>query len=102
MTYDRLYLPKSEGGLGLAQINQSFRFTIVSLGQYLLSDPDSLMKIVPQHHKERLPQNVSIIKMASKFGPGMLDELIVGKATDIAIFKRKEHGLKERGDRREC
>ena len=45
---------------------------------------------------------VSIIKMASKFGPGMLDELIVGKATDIARFKRKEHGLKERGERREC
>ena len=30
---DRLYLPRSEGGVGLTQINQSFRSTIVSLGQ---------------------------------------------------------------------
>ena len=40
--------------------------------------------------------------MASKLGPGMLDELIVGKATDNGRFKRKEHGLKERGVRVEC
>ena len=41
-------------------------------------------------------------KMASNFGPGMLDELIVGNATDIGRFKRKEHYLKERYEKREC
>ena len=99
---DRLYIPRSDGGFGLTQINQSFRTTIVSLGQYLISNPDSLMKIVTRQHKEQLPQNVSIIKMASTFGPGIMDERIGGKATHIAKFKGKEHGLKERGERIEC
>ena len=99
---DRLYIPRSEGGFGLTQINQSFRSTIVSLGQYLTSNKDPLMKKVAKQHKEQLPQNISILKMASKFGPGIMDDRIQGSATLIARFKRKEHGLKERGERTEC
>ena len=99
---DSLYIPRSEGGFGLTQINQSFRSTIVSLGQYLTSNKDPLIKKVAKQHKEQLPQNVSILKMASKFGPGIMDDRIEGSATLIARFKRKEHGLKERGERTEC
>ena len=100
--HDRLYLPRNEGGFGLTEINQSFRSTIVSLGQYLISNSDPLMKTVAQQHHERLPQNVSIIKLASKFGPGILDDTITGKPVDIAKFKRREHAMKERDERKEC
>ena len=32
-------------------------------------------------------------------GPGIIDGRIAGKATDIDRFKRKEHGMKEMGER---
>ena len=60
------------------------------------------MKMVAQQHQERFPLNMSIIKMASKFGPGIIDRLIGEKVTDIARFKRKEHCMKEMGERIEC
>jgi len=64
---DRIYLPRSEGGMGLQGVSDSFRATIVSLGQYLLSNKDSLMQMVTKQHKDDLPQNVSIIKMGRNY-----------------------------------
>ena len=71
---DRIYLPRSEGGMGLQGISDSFRATIVSLGQYLLSNKDSLMQMVTKQHKDDLPQNVSIIKMARNYAEDLLEE----------------------------
>ena len=64
---DRLYLPRSEGGLGLIELNTAFRSTIVSLGQYLISHTDPLLKLVANQHKNTLPQNMSVIKLAKNF-----------------------------------
>ena len=55
---DRLYLPRSEGGIGLVEINGAFRATIVSLGQYLISNKDPLMTAVTKHHRDTLPQSI--------------------------------------------
>ena len=40
---DRLYLPRSEGGLGLTEVNQSFKSSMVALSQYLHVSKDPLM-----------------------------------------------------------
>ena len=47
---------------------------IVTLGQYLLSNRDSLMQVVTKQHKEDLPQNVSIIKMARNYADDLLED----------------------------
>ena len=51
---DRLYLPRSEGGIGLVEINGAFRATMVSLGQYHISSTYPLMKAVIRQHRETL------------------------------------------------
>ena len=43
---DRIYLPRSEGGLGLIEVNQCFKSAIVALDQYLHTSEDPLIKIV--------------------------------------------------------
>ena len=40
---DRIYLPRSEGGLGLIEVNQCFKSAIVVLGQYLHTSEDPLI-----------------------------------------------------------
>ena len=72
---DRLYLPRHEGGMGLIEINTAFRSTIVSLGQYLISHTDPLVKIVANQHKNNLPQNISIIKLAKNFGGTIIEDI---------------------------
>ena len=99
---DRLYLPRSEGGLGLTEINQAFRSTIVRLGQYLLTNKDPLIQAVTRQHAEVLPQTISILKLADKFGPGILDKNLIGRATSAAKLKRKAHGEMERAERVKC
>ena len=47
---DRLYLPRSEGGLGLTEVNQAFKSSIVGLGQYLHTSNDPYIKIVAKQH----------------------------------------------------
>ena len=98
---DRLYLPRNEGGLGLTEINQAFRSTIVSLGQYLICNRDPLMMTVARQHTELLPQNVSIIKMARNFGQSLIEDRMEGKATSAAKGKRKAHSFLEQAEKKE-
>ena len=103
---DRIYLPRSEGGLGLTEVNQSFKSSIVALGQYLHTSNDPLIKIVAKQHTDVLPQNVSITKMADIFGADLIERELEGEdigrpATDMAKQKRKVHGFVFRSQRKD-
>ncbi|KAJ8281479.1 hypothetical protein GJAV_G00068170 [Gymnothorax javanicus] len=71
---DRINLPRRGGGLGLTEINQAYRATVVSMGQYLKSTDEDIMRMVAQHHAEILPQQTSIIKLAENFGGDIFEE----------------------------
>ena len=71
---DRIYLPRCEGGLGLLEVNQSFKSSIVALSQYLHCAKDPLMRLVAKQHKEVLPQNVSVTKMADIFSEDIIEK----------------------------
>ena len=95
--YDRLYIPRSEGGLGLLEVNQCFKSTIVGLSQYLHSCTDRLMKLVSKQHTEVLPQNVSIIKMADNFSDSLIEKEVDEEnadtpPTEMAKKKKQVHG----------
>ena len=101
---NRMYLPRSEGGMGLQGISDSFRSTMVSLGQYLLSNKDSLIQVVAKQHKDVLPQNMSIIKLAKNFAPNLLeDEPDEPEAapTFLARGKRIAYNFTQRNDKKE-
>ena len=82
--------------MGLVDINGAYRGTIVSLGQYLISNTDPLMKAVTRQHRETLPQSLSIIKLAKNFGSELIedppDEDDDTPATILAKAKRKAYG----------
>ena len=103
---DRLYLPRSEGGLGLTEVNQAFKSSIVALGQYMHTSKDPLIKIVTKQHTELLPQNVSITKMADIFGADIIEKELEDEdkytpATTMAKQKRKVHGFVFRNQRKD-
>ena len=103
---DRIYLPRSEGGLGLIEVNQCFKSAIVALGQYLHTSEDPLIKIVARQHADLLPQNVSITKMADLFGADLIEkerdeEDRNTPATEMAQKKCKVHGFVLRHQRKE-
>ena len=100
---DRLYLPRSEGGLGLTEISTAFRASIVSLGQYIISNKDPLMTLVADQHRNILPQNISVIKLAKNFGKIDRSNLIIDPpeeddvpATTQARMRRLNFGFHER------
>ena len=101
---DRLYLPRSEGGMGLQEVSASFKATMVSLGQYLLSNNDPLIQIVRTQHQEVLPQTISITKLAKNYASDLIEE--EPEEPDIppttqAKNKRKFFGFTERNNRRQ-
>jgi len=64
------------------------------------------MKLVAKQHKEALPQNVSITKMADNFCDDLIEKDIEGgdgqtPPTVMAKNKRKIHGFIARGNRLE-
>ena len=71
---DRIYIPRREGGLGLIEINQAYRSTIISLGTYIKCSQDDYLKFVAQQHREILPQQTSIIKLAENFNNTNIEE----------------------------
>ena len=101
--HDRIYLPRSEGGMGLQGVSDSFRATIVSLGQYLLSNRDPLIQMVAKQHKDDLPQNVSIIKMAKNYADHLIEEEPdpATPATVHARSKRVAYGFEDRNMKKE-
>ena len=64
---DRIYIPRREGGMGLIEINDAYRNTIINLDHYIQSTKDEHLKKVSQQHKEDLPENKSIMKLAKIF-----------------------------------
>ena len=92
-----------KGGMGLIEINTAFRSTIVSLGQYLISHKDPLMKIVANQHKNNLPQNISIIKLAKNFGGTIIEDIPDEDvpATAQARSKRLNFSFQEKTQRKD-
>ena len=62
---DRLYLPRSEGGRGLIQIELTYKITTAGLETYLRENKDSMMKLVLEHEKKK--KLYSVTKEATKF-----------------------------------
>ena len=86
---DRIYLPRREGGLGLTEIDQAHKASIISISQYLESSEEEIIKIVTEHHKEALSQQTSIIKMASNFGGDIITEREGHEQTPATALARK-------------
>ena len=100
---DRIYLPRKEGGLGLIEINHSYRATTLSIGQYIKSSTDKTMGMVKEHH-ECLSQQTSTTKLAENFSGYTLKntaEDCDNPATLIARKKREEYTKMELETRRE-
>ena len=53
---DRVYLPRREGGLGLIEINDALRSTIINLSEYLVTTTDNLLLLV----KSKAPPEQSL------------------------------------------
>ena len=101
---DRLYLPRSEGGLGLMEVNQTYKSAIVALSQYLHCSKDPLMQLVTKQHTEVLPPNVSITKMADIYSDNLVEKELDEEdentpPTEMAKRKRKVHGSIFRNNR---
>ena len=95
---DRMYIPRKEGGLGLTEISQAFRSTIVSLGQYLISSTEDIMKTVAHHHREVLSQQTSVIKLAQNFGKELIHDRQGNEAqpaTKLAKKTRSQYSKQE-------
>ena len=63
MCLPRLYLPRREAGLGLIEVDQAHRTTIVGLKTYLEENHNEMLKIT-REHDNRKPPRTSIIKKA--------------------------------------
>ena len=63
---NRLYLPKSEGGRGLIQIQLTYKIVTVGLEAYLRESKDEMMKLVKVKH-EKKKKLYSVTKEAPKF-----------------------------------
>ena len=79
---DRMYLPRSKGGLGLTAINTLHRAETVRLGQYLKSTKDAKLNMVKDHNNLRLSQATSITKLAKLFAEEHLIHLTDAKETE--------------------
>ena len=64
---DIVYLPRREGGLGLIEINDALRSTIINLSEYLVTTTDNLLLLVKRHHQNNLSEHKSVIKLADIF-----------------------------------
>ena len=100
----RLYLPRREGGLGLLEVNNQHRATLISTGQYLISSEDPNLKIVCKHQETQTNQTTSVTQLAKHFGQDCLtDEMETSKkpATDIARKSRKNYSQNFQDEKKE-
>ena len=96
--HDRIYLPRRMGGLGLTEVNQSHRSTIVSLGQYLISSSDPLLRQILPHHTDTLTERTSLTKLARNFARDIIvneQETNQMPATKIARKTRGRYSKSE-------
>ena len=101
---DRIYLPRREGGLGLIEINHTYRATILSMGQYINSSRDKTISMVKDHQNKCLSQQTSNTKLAENFNGGQLKNTTENNdnpATLIARKMREEYSKREMETRKE-
>ena len=71
---DRIYLPRREGGLGLIEINDAYRNTIIKLDFYLKTTTEKHLQNVLKQHQQDLNENKSITKLANIFKTTQLED----------------------------
>ena len=56
---DRLYLPRTEGGRGLIQLELSYKSTTIGLDKYLQETQDTLLHFVKDHDDKKSLYSIS-------------------------------------------
>ena len=56
---DRLYLPRTEGGRGLIQLEFSYKSTTIGLDEYLQETQDTLLHFVKDHDDRKSSYSIS-------------------------------------------
>ena len=94
---DRLYLPRSEGGRGLIQIELTYTVTTVGLETYLKESKDAMMKLILENEKKK--RLYSVVNEAVKVFQELGIDRTELKETDSVIKKAKKANdqVKERG-----
>ena len=72
--HPRIYLPRSQGGLGLTEIDNLHKSLTVSLGQYIQSAQSPLIKMVRTHQEECESEETSVVKLARNFAGDIMTE----------------------------
>ena len=85
---DRLYLPRSEEGRELIQIELTYKITTAGLETYLRENKYSMMKLVLEHEKKK--KLYSVTKEATKFLQELGIDQTQYKETDSVTKKAKE------------
>ena len=85
---DRLYLPRSEGGRGLMQIELTVKIVTVGLETYLRESKDEMMKLVLEHEKKKKLYYVT--KEATRFCRELEVDQQGHRETDSVTNKAKE------------
>ena len=94
---DRLYLPRSEGGRGLIQIELTYKIATVGLETYLKESKDAMMNLVLEHEKKK--KLYSVANAAAKVFQELGIDRTEHKDTDSVTKKAKKakDQVKERG-----
>ena len=85
---DQFFLPRSEGGRGLIQIELTYKLTTDGLETCLRESKDSMMKLVLEHEKKKKLNSVT--KKATKFHQKLGIDQTHYKETDSVTKKAKE------------
>ena len=78
---DRLYLPKSNGGRGMIQLEMAYRTTTIAMSTYLSTTSDWILKLVYQYHRN------------NKFHSIVKEARIYEKDLDFSIGAPPNHDL---------
>lgn len=67
---DRLYLPRTQGGRGLVQLDRSYKTTTIGLDKYLQETQDTLLHFVKDHDDRKSLYSIS--RQSVKFSRELL------------------------------
>ena len=102
---DRLYLPRSNGGRGMIQLEMAYKTTTIAMSTYLSTNSDWMLKLVYQHHKSNKLH--SIVKEARIYekdldfniGTPPHPDLPATKQAKMVKQAAKACGLKQLGEK---
>ena len=94
---DRLYIPRSEGGRGLIQLELSYKTCTIGLDAYLAKTKDPLMNIVRQHEARKKLYSVTKEAESFKKHVGMRDITPKEIEEPTTYAKRVKKAAKEQG-----